>query len=391
LPRFPNYTKKLANIKGAVFEKFRGKMTDFGSDLVRFHIGDSYMPPVYPLPLNQTFLNMYQNFSRYGNTFGIEELRDILSIKLKEDNHLKVHLDNILMTTGATNALSSAVQSLIEPGEEILVLTPCWPIFPGIVHSAQAKLVEIPFYMNLYENAELDIKKHIELYVSDKTVAIYLNTPNNPSGKVLNKNQLEQIAEVAKLYNLWIISDEAYDGLTFDGHEHISIATLPEMFQQTVSVFTFSKIFMFAGLRLGYAVGNVEMIVNLNKIMVHQIYSSTIITQQMMIEPVKTRHQWMEKVRHHFELLRDQFVNQSGLSFMKPEATYFIFFSIEKYLNGREYDDVINACFEEGVSIAPGSDFGKDFKKFLRVCFTGEAPGQLEKGIERLRKVLLNT
>jgi len=391
MPRFPEYSRKLSGIKGAIFEKFRGKMNDFGSDLVRFHIGDSYMPPVYPLPLNLTFLNMYKNYSRYGNTFGIEELRDVLSIKLKEDNRLPVEPNNILMTTGATNALSSAVQSLLEPGEEILLLTPCWPIFPGIVHSAQATIVEVPFYMDLYENADLDIKKHIESYVSDKTVAIYLNTPNNPSGKVLNKHQLEQIAEVAKLNNLWIISDEAYDGLTFDGHEHISIATLPEMFSQTISVFTFSKIFMFAGLRLGYAVGNEEMIVNLNKIMVHQNYSSTIFTQQMMIEPVKTRHQWMEKVRRHYQLLRDQFINQSGLSLVKPEATYFLFFSIEEYLNGRNYDDVINACFEEGVSVAPGIDFGKDFEMFLRVCFTGEPPEQLEKGVIRLRKVLLDT
>ena len=148
---------------------------------------------------------------------------------------------------------------------------------------------------------------------------------------------------------------------------------------------------MFAGLRLGYAVGTAEMIVNLNKIMVHQIYSSTIFTQQMMIEPVRTRHQWMEKVRSHYQLLRDQFVNQSGLSLVKPEATYFTFFSIEEYLNGRIYDDVINACFEEGVSVAPGIDFGKDFKMFLRVCFTGETPEQLEKGVERLRNVLLNT
>ena len=148
---------------------------------------------------------------------------------------------------------------------------------------------------------------------------------------------------------------------------------------------------MFAGLRLGYAVGKEEAIINLNKILVHQNYSSTIFTQQMMIEPVRTRHQWMEKVRNHYQLLRDQFVNQSGLSLIKPEAAYFIFFSIEEYLNGREYDDVINACFDNGVSVAPGIDFGKDFKMFVRVCFTGEAPDQLAKGVKRLCKVLLDT
>jgi N-succinyldiaminopimelate aminotransferase len=244
--------------------------------------------------------------------------------------------------------------------------------------------------MHLYDNPDFEIKKHLEEYITDKTVAIYLNTPNNPSGKVLNKYQMEQIANVARSHNLWIISDEAYDGLTFDGHKHLSIAALPEMFPQTVTVFTFSKIFMFAGLRLGYAVGTEEMIINLNKIMVHQIYSSVILTQHMMIEPVRTRMQWMDKVRRHYQDLRDQFIDQSGLPLVKPEATYFIFFSIEEYLKGRDYDAVINACFENGVSVAPGIDFGMDFGKYLRVCFTGEAPDQLEKGIDRLRKVLLN-
>ncbi len=147
---------------------------------------------------------------------------------------------------------------------------------------------------------------------------------------------------------------------------------------------------MFAGLRLGYAVGTEEMIINLNKIMVHQIYSSPTLTQQMMIEPVKTRHQWMNKVQNHYQNLRDQFVNQSGLSLNIPEATYFIFITIEEYLRGRKYDQVINACFENGVSVAPGIDFGKDFEKYLRVCFTGESPDRLEKGIDRLRKVLLD-
>jgi aspartate/methionine/tyrosine aminotransferase len=391
LPRFPDSTQKLSRIKGAVFEKFRAKMRDYGPDLVRFHIGDSYLTPVYPLPLSLSFLNEYQRFSKYGNTFGIEEIRDVLSIKLKEDNQLTVRPDNILMTTGATNALSIAVHSLLEPGEEILMLTPCWPIFPGIIHSAQAIPVEVPFYMDLYKNPNLDIKNHVEKFISKKTVAIYLNTPNNPSGKVLNKHQLQQIAEIAKLHHLWVISDEAYDGLTFDGRDHVSIASIPNMFPQCITVFTFSKIFMFAGLRLGYAVATKDMIKNLNKLLVHQIYSPTILTQQMMIQPVKTRKQWREKVRTHYQGLRDQFIKQSGLSLIKPEATYFIFFPIKEYLKGRDYDTVVTSCFENGVSVAPGIDFGKDFGMYLRICFTGESPDRLEKGIERLRNVLLNT
>jgi aspartate/methionine/tyrosine aminotransferase len=389
VPKFPDFSNKLSMIKGAVFEKYRSKMLEFGPDLVRLHIGDSYLPPVYPLPVEREFLDKNRDFSRYGDTFGIEDLRDALTVKVIEDNQIQVAPNNILVTTGATNALSAAAHSVLEPGDEILVLTPCWPIFPGIVHSTQATISEIPFYMKLYEDPEMDVIEHLNQYISDHTVAIYLNTPNNPSGKVLNQNQQTQIAEFAKRHKLWVISDEAYDGLTFDGHVHHSIAALPDMFEQTITVFTFSKIFTFAGLRLGYAVGNQELIINLNKILVHQIYSSTIITQQMMIEPVKTRHQWMDKVQRHYQMLRDQCIKQMDFSLTKPEATYFVFFSIEKMLNGRNYDDIINRCFEEGVSVAPGLDFGKDFALYLRICFTGESPDRLKKGTDRLRKVLL--
>ena len=122
MPKFPNYAKKLSGIKGAIFEKFRSKMINFGPDIVRFHIGDSYMPPVYPLPFNHSFLTDNQNFSRYGNTFGVEEIRDVLSMKLWEDNRLKVNPNNILMTTGATNALglSSSQYSRTRRGNPVI-------------------------------------------------------------------------------------------------------------------------------------------------------------------------------------------------------------------------------------------------------------------------------
>ena len=388
VPKFPDVSNKLSKIKGAVFEKYRTKMLKFGPDLVRFHIGDSYLPPIYPLPGNKQFLDEHRGYSQYGNTFGVENLRDVLANKIQDDNGLVVSSDNILVTTGATNALSSAVHTVLDVREKIMVLTPCWPIFPGIVHSAQAGMVEVPFYMHLYENPDLDISSYLEQFLTKDTVAVYVNTPNNPSGKVLNLKQLKQVADFAKKHSLWILSDEAYDGLTFDGREHLSIAGLPDMFHQTITVFTFSKIFMFAGLRLGYAVGDNEFINNLNKILVHQIYSASIITQQMMIEPVKTRHQWMSKVRNHYQGLRDQFIDQSGLSVIKPEATYFAFFSIKRFLRGRTYNDVINACFDEGVSVAPGIDFGKDFEHYLRICFTGASPQRLEIGTHRLCKIL---
>ena len=264
-------------------------MAEQAENLVKLHIGDTYLPPKYRLPIDSSFYEKHENFNQYCNTFGIAPLREALVGKLQTDNQLRLDKENVLITNGATNALSISMMALIEPGDEVLILTPAWPFFFGMVKVAGGRIVEAPIYTKLFNEPELDIADYLEKFISPRTAAIYLNTPNNPSGKVLNQAQLVQIALVAEKHNLWVISDEAYDGLTFDNRPHISIAGFPKMFARTLSIFTFSKSFMFAGLRLGFVTAGEQAVKNLNKMMVHQLYSPSTLAQQMMVEPVKTR------------------------------------------------------------------------------------------------------
>jgi len=362
-------------------------MAEQAENLVKLHIGDTYLPPKYTLPIDASFYEKHENFNQYCNTFGIAPLREALVEKLQTDNQLRLDKENVLITNGATNALSISMMALIEPDDEVLILTPAWPFFFGMVKIAGGRIVEAPIYTKLHNEPELDIAYYLEKFMTTRTVAIYLNTPNNPSGKMLNREQLEQIAALAEKHNLWVISDEAYDGLTFDNRPHLSIACFPNMFERTLSIFTFSKSFMFAGLRLGFVAASDPAVKNLNKMMVHQLYSPSTFAQQMMVEPVKTRKQWLPGVLNHYRELRDLFVEKLKIDFPKPEATYFIFFSADKYLNGRDYWQLIEACLDSGVSVAPGNSFGKDFHHYIRLCFTGESPQRLEIGIERLNKV----
>lgn len=388
MPKFPEFSKRLQTITGSVFERYRAKMAAQGENLIKLHIGDTQLGPPYSLPIASTFFAEHPDIHQYCNTFGIEALRAALVEKLREDNKLEVNLEHILITSGATNALSISTMSLLEPGEDVLMLTPAWPFFFGMVKLADANLIEAPFYTLLFDNPDLDIRSYLSRFITPKTVLLYLNTPNNPSGKVLSRRQLQQTADLARQHNLWVISDEAYDGLTFDNLPHISIASLPEMFERTLSVFTFSKAFMFAGLRLGYVAANPEVIKNLNKAMVHQIYSPSSLAQGMMVEPVRTRHQWLPAVRKHFQDLRDMLVQNLKIEFWKPQATYFTFFPVNKYLDGRDYWQLIGACLDAGVAVAPGDSFGKDFVEYIRLCFTGESPARLTTGIERLNRIL---
>lgn len=388
MPKYPHFADRVSSLTGSVFEKYLPKMRQQGENLVRLHIGDSYLPPVYELPIERQFREKYPAYNRYCNTFGVYELRKTLAEKLQQDNHLTVSPAQVMLTVGATNALSVSMMSLVNPGDEVLVLTPAWPFFMGMVRAAGGEVVEIPFYIRLYENPELDVYSYLESFLSSRTVAIYVNTPNNPSGKVLTRHHLQQIVDLAVKHHLWIISDEAYDGMLYDNREHISIATLPSAMEQTISIFTFSKVYMFAGLRLGYMVASEEVLKNMNKVMVHQLYSPSTVAQYMMIEPVQTRREWSEKFVEHCHELRELFTDRLALQFFQPEGAYYLFFSIKQYLKGRDYWDVIDQCLDGGVSVAPGKDFGKDFHDYIRVCFAGESPNRLKLAAERLNKIL---
>jgi len=389
MPKFPHFSLRPEAITGSVFEKFQSKMASHGSNLMKLHIGDTYLPTRYPLPISSALLEEHPDYNRYCNTFGVESLRDALVDKLRSDNNLAVVPAQILVTAGATNALSISMTALLNDGDEVLVLSPAWPFFFGMVSVAGGHVVDVPFYMKLYEDPDLDILTHLDNFITERSVALYLNTPNNPSGKVLSQAQIEQVAQVAKKHDLWVISDEAYDGLTFDDRPHISIAALPDMFERTLTVFTFSKSLMFAGLRLGYVIAGQEAIKRLNKMMVHQIYSPSTLAQMMMVEPVNTRAAWLPAVRQHYEELRDVMAQSLHMDMPLPEAGYFFFFSVSKHLKGRDYWEVVEACLDEGVAVAPGDSFGASYGNYIRLCFTGEPRERLEKGIDRFNKVLL--
>ena len=387
MPKFPDFAERVDMITGSVFEKFLPKMRQQGENLVRLHIGDTYLPPTYELPLRADFTEAHPLYNRYCNTFGVYELRKTLADKVREDNRLPVTWENIMMTCGATNALSVSMMGLVNPGEEVLILTPAWPFFFGMVRIAGGVGVEVPVYIRLYEQPDMNVADYLSQFITSRTVALYVNTPNNPSGKVLQREHLEQIVQVARQHRLWIISDEAYDGMTYDQREHISIAAIGDAYEQTISIFTFSKVYMFAGLRLGYVAADEKVLANINKMIVHQLYSPSTLAQYMMIEPVKTRHQWGGEFIRHCHELRDLFTKNLKLKHFTPEGAYYLFFSIKDYLRGRDYWQAIDDCLDSGVSVAPGKDFGKDFHDYIRICFAGEPPERLAIAVERLNRI----
>ena len=391
MPKFPDYSERVKSIPNSVFESFKPQFRKLGSKLIPFHLGDTHMQPFFNLPVDDSFLEKYKNHNRYCNTFGVAGLRKVLAQKVNEDNDFNITSNNIMITNGAVNALNAAIFSIMNPGEEILVLTPCWPFFQGIVKMAEGIIKEVPFYFGLYdnyENSDFDIEEYLQKHISDKTVAIYLNTPNNPSGKVLTKEQLQTIARVVKKNKLWLISDEAYESFVYDGEKHYSIANFENIMPQTITVFSFAKMFMVAGYRLGYIAGCPEVLDMINKVLVHQIYSAPSILQYMMIEPVKTRHKWLPDLKKHYEETRNTAWNRLAVKTNKPQAGYFLFFSLKPYLENRTFDELFEEILNTGVALTPGVSFGKDFAGYARLCFTSVDEDKLIRGIDLINGVL---
>ena len=388
MPRHPNLAARSSRITGSVYEKFRPRMAAQGQNLVALHIGDSYAQPPYSLPIDDGFLRAHPSSNRYCDTFGIGALRDALATRLHDVNQLPVTRENVLVTAGATNALSATVQTLVDPGDDVMILAPYWPFFRGMVRAAGGGVIDIPFYTELNGTESAAIQNMLERMLTPSTVAVYVNSPNNPSGRVLSREQLTAVAGFARAHDLWLISDEAYDGMTYDGREHVSPASFHDTLERCVSVFTFSKVYMFAGLRLGYAVGSLDVIRAINKAMVHQLYSPSTLAQEMMVEPVRTHDAWVGRFVAEYEATRDRVAKALRFDAPLPEGAYYFFFPIDRYLRGRSVTDVVNACLDAGVSVAPGEDFGAAYQNWLRICFAGESPERVMLGVERLNGVL---
>lgn len=389
MPRYPRFASRTEHIAGSVYEASRARMAAQGDRLVSLHIGDSYAAPPYPIPVGRDFAAAHPGFNRYCDTFGVAALRDALAEKLRADNHLDVDRDGVIVTAGATHALSATVQSLVDDGDEVMLLSPFWPFFRGMVRVAGGTAVEVPLYADMYADPALDVAARMEASLTPRTVAVYLNSPNNPSGKVLAREQLEAVAGVCRRNDLWLISDEAYDGMTFDGREHVSPASLDGMAGRTISVFTFSKVFMFAGLRLGYVAAGAEVVRTINKVMVHQLYSPSTLAQQMMVEPVRTRGEWAGRFVAEYATTRDRVAEALRADAPLPDGAYYFFFPVDAYLGGRTFDALVDACLDAGVSVARGGSFGDGFEHYLRICFAGEPPDRVLEGVGRLNRVLI--
>lgn len=374
------------HMSGGLYEIFQ-KALDLekeGRRIIHMEIGR----PDFDSPLiakKAAMKALEEGFVHYTSMAGIEELRKSIAEKEKRENGIDADPNSeIMVTAGACETLLSIMMTVLNPGDEILIPSPYFPAYLDQAILSDAKLVEVPLRI---EN-EFRLKvEDIERKITPKTKILLINTPHNPTGAMLEREDLEKIAELAKEKNLLVISDETYDQFVFEG-EHVSISTLPGMKERTIVVNSASKTFSMTGWRIGYAIGPKEIIKYLTKTHQNMSTCATSFAQVGASEAYKNGRDSVEKMVNEFHKRRDLIVRYldqiEGIEYIKPKGAFYVFFSIEKFgISATEYCNYI--LEEAGVAIVPGDAFGEYGRNFVRIAYACSYE-EIEIAMERMKE-----
>jgi aspartate/methionine/tyrosine aminotransferase len=311
---------------------------------------------------------------RYTDTRGVPQLVDAVAQKVRERNELPCAPENVLICAGATGALACAMGALLDSGDEVLILAPFWPLIRGIVQAFDGVPVEVPFYDRV--QSEQEAIDALRSRLTPRTVALYVSTPSNPTGRVLPRPWLEALAHFAREEDLWLLSDEVYEDFVYLG-EHYSMArNAPE---RTISVYSFSKAYGMAGNRVGYLVGPSEAVDQARKLATHTFYGAPTSGQLAALRALASGGPWQRDARAQYRAVADEAAQLLGVS--PPEGSTFFFLDVSAQLDERGMTGFLERCFEDGVLVAPGASSGGDYAQWIRLCYTAIPPEESLKAI----------
>jgi aspartate aminotransferase len=340
-----------------------------------------------------------ENQTHYLQTTGVPRLLELLAEKLRRTNRIPIGSpDEVMVTTGGIHALYLVCQALLEPGDEVLLPDPTWPPCAGNILAARATPVPCPVHERL--GWRFDVEE-LASRITPATRAIYVNSPHNPTGGVLTRADLEAIAALVRERDLWLISDESYEDVLFDGAEHVSPASLPDMYERTLSIYTFSKSYAMTGLRLGYlAARDARLRERIKKVLFYTCSNVTSIVQFGGIGALEGSRDGIEAFRLELAARRDLFYAGVGehaaglLSGAPPRGAFYAFLKIDPSWRpgaAASGGSISWAMAEHLISrgrigCVPGVDFGGNGEGYIRFCFARDRR-ELTGALEAMREV----
>ena len=325
-----------------------------------------------------------ENKTRYAPSSGIAELRAAIADKVRSKNKIPAQENDVIVLIGGMQGLFGAFQSTVDPGDEVLLFSPYWTPIKDLVANCQGRSVLVP----TKEAREVGFKQTLARYSTDRTRAIYYNTPQNPSGVVFTREEAIAVADFAQERDLVVVADEAYEDLIYDG-EHVSIASLEGMFERTITSFTFSKSYAMTGWRLGYAVAAEPWMTGLRKTTLYSSNGVSTPTQWAGLAAFNTKSDILENNLRAYRERRDLLLsglNELGLPCENPAGAFYAFPDVSRI--SRDSREAAEILLERAkVATVPGIVFGPHGESHLRFSFSTSLEA-IEAGLDSLRRNL---
>ena len=356
-------------------------------DIISFGIGEpDFITPDHIREAAKQAIN--EGYTHYTPNTGFSDLREALVQKLITFNHIPVRLEEVLVTAGGTQALFSAFYVLLNPGDELIVPDPGFLIYGSQVSLAGGNPVYLPIReKNHFQIDPIELKE----LITPKTKAILLNSPSNPTGMVMDERVMEEIAQIAKEHDLFIISDELYEDILFDGRKHVSIASLPGMKEHTISIFGFSKSYAMTGWRIAYIACPEYLINEMVKVQQNTAVCPNSVTQRAVLyglqHPEETDRSIAEMCKAYQErrdIIMEGFNGIDGFECLSPEGAFYAFPNITK--TGKTSEELSIYLLDEcSVVTVPGNAFGQYGEGYLRFSFATSLD-IIKKGMEKIKE-----
>ena len=357
---------KVLDMKPSGIRKFFDMLSTM-KDVISLTVGQPDFPTPYHIS-NAGVESITKNKTYYTSNSGLIELREGISDYLARRYDLHYEADGeIIVTVGGSEAIDMTFRAILNPGDEVIVPEPCFVCYAPLIEIMGAKAV--PLYTEVKDKFKVTPEKLLPL-ITDKTKAIVLSYPNNPTGAIMTKEDLEKIAPIFIEKDILVLSDEIYSELTY-GREHVSIASLPDMRERCVVVNGFSKAYAMTGWRLGYVAAPREIMTQILKLHQYGIMCASTASQFAGLEAIRNGDEdvrYMTEQYNHRRTYVVKRLNEMGLECFEPEGAFYVFPRIDGFgMNSEEFCQKL--LDEKRVAIVPGSAFGNGSEGFARISY----------------------
>ena len=366
MARFPSLSAAGTAVPASIFARLREHLARYPGDVIPLQIGDTHLPPA--ARLDDIAWTDPAELYAYGAPNGWAPLVE----RIAADRGLP--REGVQVTAGATHALACAVEALCDPGDELILVSPHWPLIRGIALAHHVVPVEVEL-------------AGVAAAITPRTAAIYVASPNNPDGAMRTADELAALARLAAAHALWILSDEVYEHYAYDA-PHVAMLSLPDAAPRTITVHSFAKSYAQAGLRVGYAIAREpRLVAAMRRLVNHSLYNVPVAMQRAALAAMRAGEPFLAAARERYRGARDRARARLVAPAATPPGGAYLWVDFRRW-SGDDCMPVLANIAEAGVLLAPGSAFGDAYGGFARLCFTGVAEARLDEGIDRINGVL---